>query len=134
MPVILKQNQYKFEIKKDLIIPNKVLKKTVTTEKVEQEEGDGIFSSLGMLAKSGIDLFAQNKELISNVAQGVGGVGSAAAAIAQAVKSSNELEQIKRIAEMRDKALKSERRKLSESAKQRLAEKLQSGSGFVKVE
>jgi len=44
-----------------------VLKKTVTTdspsEKVEQEEGDGIFSSLGMLAKSGIDLFAQNKEL-----------------------------------------------------------------------
>jgi hypothetical protein len=47
-----------------------VLKKTVTTdspsEKVEQEEGDGIFSSLGMLAKSGIDLFAKNKELISN--------------------------------------------------------------------
>jgi hypothetical protein len=52
MPVILKQNQHKFEIKKDLIIPNKVLKKTVTSEKVEQEEGDGIFSSLGMLAKS----------------------------------------------------------------------------------
>jgi hypothetical protein len=36
-----------------------------------------------MLAKSGIDLFAQNEELISNVAQGVGGVGSAAAAVAK---------------------------------------------------
>jgi hypothetical protein len=89
MPVILKQNQHKFEIKKDLIIPNKVLKKTITTDSpseiIEQEEGDGIFSSLGMLAKSGIDLVARNKELISNVAQGVGVVGIAAAAIAQAV-------------------------------------------------
>jgi len=53
MPAILKQNQHKFEIKKDLIIPNKVLKKTVTSEIVEQV-GDGIFSSLGMLANQGL--------------------------------------------------------------------------------
>lgn len=143
MPVILKQDKHKFERKKDIIsrsgvgyavIPNKVLHKTTKSETDDEEAGDGLFSSLGTLAKSGIDLISRNKDSIANVAKGVAGVGSAAASIAEAVKSSNELEQLKRIEEMRNKALEREKRKLSESTKQRLADKLRSGTGFIKVD
>lgn len=44
----------------------------------------------------------QNKELIGNVAKGVGAVGTATAGISQAVKSKNELDKIREIKEIRE--------------------------------
>lgn len=46
----------------------------------------------------------QNKELIGNIAKGVGSIGTATAAISQATKSKNELDKIKEIREMRERA------------------------------
>ena len=105
-------------------------------DELEVEEGGSLFSGIGTLAKSGINFISKNKDIISNVAKGIGGIGSAASSIAQAVKSSNELEQLQRIEELRNKALESKKRKLTAIMKKKLAQELdeKSGSGFVRVD
>lgn len=136
MPTILKHEIEKFETKKDSFIPNNTKDKfnyykSPYIKQTETEEGGSLFSGLVSGIKSGVNLLRNNSGLISNVAKGATAIGSTAASIAQAVKSSKDLEQIKRVQEMRNNALEREkRRQLSEKTKQRLKEKLASGNGL----
>ena len=93
----------------------------------EIEEGDGLLSGLGSIAKTGFNFIKTNKDIISNVAKGIGSVGLAASAIASAVESSKKKDQIKLIKQMREKALSDQKKKMTEKQKQQL------GSALVTV-
>ena len=134
MPVILKHEAHKFEQKQGLINKHKTdshdYYKSPYLKTIENEEGGNLFSSIGTLAKTGINFIGRNKDIISNVAQGVAGVGSMATSIAKAVEASKKLEQIKQIRDARDKKI--QQKSLSEKTKRDVEKAL--GNGFVKVE
>lgn len=127
MPTILAHETHKFTPKTKLI--------GIETENylvsMDKKEGDGLFSAVGNLAKTGINFVSRNKDIISNVAKGTAAVGSAAAHIASAVDSKRKLDQLQKIEELRHQAEERKRMSLSDKNKKELANKL--GSGFVRV-
>lgn len=135
MPVILKHEAHKFEQKTNLLKRNPSTNnyyKSPYMNKKEVEEGGSLFSGIGTLAKTGINFISRNKDIIGNVASGVGNVGQAASSIAKAVESSKKLEQLKKIEELRNKSIEKQKKKtLSEKTKKELENKL--GDGFIRV-
>ena len=100
MTVILKHDLDRFEQKTDLIKKRKSSNsinnyKSPFMKTMEVEEGGSIFSSIGQLAKSGINFVGKNKDLIANTAGAVGSIGNASASIAKAVESDRKLKQFK---------------------------------------
>lgn len=137
MPVILKHEFDKFGQKTDLVNKRKSSDsvnnyKSPFMKTMEVEEGGSIFSSIGQLAKSGINFIGQNKDVIAKTAGAVGSMGTAASSIAKAVESNKKLEQLKKIEEMRNKAEERKQKALSDKTKKELANKL--GNGFVRVD
>lgn len=128
MPAILKHEQKKFQQTTNTTD----YYKSPYIKPIELEEGGGLFSGIGSLAKTGINFLKSNKDVISNVAKGIGGVGSAAASIASAVESRNKLEQLNKIQEMRNKMIEKQSKSLSDKTKKQLQEKL--GKGFITVD
>lgn len=136
MSVILKHDLEKFKQKTSLMKKQKSgdyvnYYKSPYSKTMEVEEGGSLFSGIGTLAKSGINFIGNNKDIIGNVAKGVGSVGSAASSIARAVESKNKLQQLQKIEELRNKALERQKQTLSEKTKNELKNKL--GNGIVRV-
>lgn len=82
-----------------------------------EKEGDGFISALSSIGKT----IMNNKDLISNVAKGAAAIGSTASNIAEAVKTSKELDTIREIQAMKEKALKQNKKSISEDMKKKIA-------------
>src|SRR5271163_1474653 len=61
--------------------------------------GDGIFDTLGSLAKTGVDLFKEHGSTLSNIAGVVSGAANTYKAIKDIQKGNDELNEIKKIKE-----------------------------------
>ncbi len=79
----------------------------------KETKGEGIFNTL-----------IQNKDLIANIIKGTSSIANTAVAVSQAVKSKNELDQIREISALREKAISEEKKRnkaLSEDIKRRIS-------------
>ena len=89
-------------------------------EKEFTQQNSDIFLRQGEGFADIVKVIADNKDLITNVAKATASLGSTTKSIADAVKSSNELQQVKEIAAIREQALKRQKRPLSEEMKRRI--------------
>ena len=123
MPVVRKFDK---EIKRK---PNSLYNDDYTNSYTNSYEGDGIFSNVLNLVKN---------TPIVETAKALGSIASAANQISQAAKSKKELEDLKKIQELRSKKINDhevEKKKISESTKEKLEAftNAKSGMGFRKI-
>ena len=99
----------------------------------------GGFIDLGTLINAGttaVNFIKDNKDVIGNIASGVGGIAGAAKSISDTVKASKELEHLKLINEMAKKKKERKTKKAQESIEmtpEQEARLKMIGSGFTKL-
>jgi len=91
-------------------------------------DGDGIFDTLGSLAKTGIDLFKEHGSTLSNLAGVVSGAANTYKAIKDIQKGNDELNEIKKIKE--EIQLKNKTPKNNKISQETLDKILHSGNGI----